>query len=177
MEFFDFAFWQNFVSNSLATLLGVVVGIPVALFIDRLVNQWQAKEEIRKQKERLQQRKSQLLQTIKETLQKNLALVEQMEKELTPEAVIFYNVDVQLLEGTSSLKYELIDNLELNRQLDSIRYELLHLHRKIELQLDIEFSTYKAMRNYIAKRTELVGAILAHLPRIKQEISSALSDM
>ena len=66
-----------------------------------------------------------------------------MERELNPEPVIFYNVDIQLLEGTCSLKYEIIDNLDLNRQLDSIRYELLHLHRKFELQLEIEFSAYK----------------------------------
>ncbi len=175
MEFFDFAFWQNFVSNSLATLAGVVVGIPVALLIDRLVSKWQAKEEFNRQKEAAQRRKIQLLQTLKDALQKNFALVEQIEKELSPEAVIFYNVDLQLLEGTSSLKYELIDNLELNQQLDSIRYELIHLHRKIELQLDIEFSSYKAMGNYMAKRRQLVGAITMHLPRIKKEISDALA--
>jgi len=75
MEFFDFVFWQNFVSNSLATLLGVVVGIPVALLIDRLVTQWQEKKEISKQKEALLQRKNQLLQMLKDALQKNLALV------------------------------------------------------------------------------------------------------
>jgi hypothetical protein len=177
MEFFDFAFWQNFVSNSFATLLGVILGIPVAFFLDRKINQRQEQQEIAKQQEILSQQKAQLLQTLKESLQKNLTLVEQMESELKPETVIFYNVDTQLLEGTSSLKYEIIDDLDLNRQLDSIRYELLHLHRKVELQLEIEFSAYKAMGNYTAKRKQLVETIIAHLPRIKEEIKNALAVM
>ena len=177
MVFFDFTFWQNFVSNSLATLLGVILGIPVAFLIDRWVTQWQEKKEIIKESETLQQRKAQLLQTLKDALQKNLDLVEQMERELKPETVIFYNVDTQLLEGTSSLKYEVIDNLDLNRQLDSIRYELIHLHRKVELQLEIEFSAYKAFGNYMERRKQLVEAITVHLPRIKQEIKNALSIM
>lgn len=33
MPFFDLSFWQDFLSNGLATLLGVIVGIPVALWI------------------------------------------------------------------------------------------------------------------------------------------------
>jgi len=98
-----------------------------------------------------------------------------MDCELKPEVVIFYNVDTQLLESTSSIKYEIIDDLNMNRQLDSIRYELLHLHRKIDLQLDIEYSAYKAMGNYMARRTQLIGAITAHFPRVKQEISDTLS--
>jgi hypothetical protein len=42
--FFDFSFWQNFVSNGLATLLGVIVGIPVALWIGRIEEELSGKE-------------------------------------------------------------------------------------------------------------------------------------
>jgi len=35
--FFDFSFWQNFASNGLATLLGVAIGIPIALWINNLL--------------------------------------------------------------------------------------------------------------------------------------------
>lgn len=105
MEFFDFAFWQNFASNSFATLLGVTLGIPVALLIDRLVNQWQEKEEFTKQKDALQQRKTQLLQTLKDNLHKNLALIEQMERELKPETVIFYSLPY-MNKGFNGLKVE-----------------------------------------------------------------------
>ena len=35
MNFFDFSFWQNFVSNALATFLGAIFGIPIALLLSR----------------------------------------------------------------------------------------------------------------------------------------------
>ncbi len=98
-----------------------------------------------------------------------------MEQELRPDVIIFYNVDMQLLESVSSIKYEMIEDLDLNRLLDSIRYELIHLHRKVELQLEIEYSAYKAMGNYMDRRSQLIGAITAHFPRIKQEITEALN--
>ncbi|MBW1796037.1 MAG: hypothetical protein JRJ38_16715 [Deltaproteobacteria bacterium] len=175
MEFFDTAFWKDFASNVLATLLGVAVGIPVALWIDRFVSRRRESKEIAERRNALTQRKNQFLQMLHEALRKNLALVEQMERELRPESVIFYNVDTQLLESTSSMKNETIEDLDLNRRLDSIRYELLHLHRKVELQLEIEYSPYKAMANYMDRRAQLVEAITAHFPRIKQEIREALA--
>jgi len=174
MTFFDFSFWQDFVSNSLATVLGVLVGIPVALCLNRFLTRRQESRETSKQQVLATQRRHQLLQILREALQKNRDLVLQMEQELRPKTLIFYNVDTQLLEATSSIKYEILDELELSRLLDSIRYELLHLHRKVELQLEIEYSAFKAMGNYGETRAGLVQAIRAHFPRIKDEISQAL---
>jgi len=174
MEFFDIIFWKDFVSNTLATLLGVAVGIPVALGIHRLVTRWRESKKVAVQRSSLAQRRSQFLQMLRESLEKNLALVKQMEREVRPESVIFYNVDTQLLEATSSIKYEITEDLDLNRRLDSIRYELLHLHRKVELQLEIEYSAYKAIRGYMERRAELIRAITVHFPRIKKEIRDAL---
>ncbi|MBI5954445.1 MAG: hypothetical protein HY865_22540 [Chloroflexi bacterium] len=37
MNFFDFSFWQGFVGNLLATVIGIAFGIPVGLFFDRIV--------------------------------------------------------------------------------------------------------------------------------------------
>ena len=37
MDFFNINFWQGFVGNLFATLIGVVVGIPVAFWINRRV--------------------------------------------------------------------------------------------------------------------------------------------
>lgn len=171
MNFFDFIFWQNFVSNSFATLIGIVIGIPVALLIDRLIKTKQEKEKIQEIKKARDQQKHQLLILIRDTLQKNFDLVNQIHDELKPEVVIFYNVDTLLLESISSIKYETIDDLDLNRRLDSIRYELLHLHRKIDLQLEIQYSAYRVMDNYPVVRSQIIRAVQDHLPRIIQEIS------
>ncbi len=51
--------------------------------------------------------------------------------------IIFYNADTALLDATTAIKYEIIEYLDLNRPIGSVRYELQHLHRKIELQLDL----------------------------------------
>ena len=48
MPFFDFAFWQDFVANGLATLLGVAVGIPIALWINNFLEQSSEKEHKQK---------------------------------------------------------------------------------------------------------------------------------
>ncbi len=48
MDFFDTSFWQNFVSNALATFVGAVVGIPIALWLNR--HQEKSSEKERKEK-------------------------------------------------------------------------------------------------------------------------------
>jgi hypothetical protein len=163
MHFFDFYFWQDFVSNSLATVLGIVLGIPAAFWIDRLL---QKKQETGNRIE--------LLQLMSDTLEKNHKLLIKIEEDLKPGYVFFYNVDTLLLDATSSLKYEILDNIKLNQLLDSVRYELLHLHRKVNLQIEISFSTFRAMDDYMETRAGLVHNILANVPEVKSEISKAL---
>ena len=177
MEFFTLGFWQDFVSNFIATLFGVVIGIPAALLINRLASKKQDEKETAYQREIFLQKQNQLLQMFMETLQKNLEIIDRVADELRPEKVLIYNVDTQLLESTSSVKYEIVENIELNRQLDSIRYELLYLHHKIDLQFGIEFSAYAAMSNYMGKRKELVGVIKGRLPTIRAKIMTPLSEI
>lgn len=162
-QFFDLSFWRNFVSDAGATLLAVVSGIPTALWIDRALRGRATNE-----------RRVQLLQLLREALEKNLALVAQMTREVEPGRVIFYNVDTSLLESSASVKYEVIGNLALNKLLDSIRYELQHLHRKVELQLEIQYSSFRAIGDYLQVRERLIDAIRGHFPRITQEIDQAL---
>lgn len=45
MYFFDFSFWQSFVSNALATIIEVVLGILGALWINGLVKSRTEKEK------------------------------------------------------------------------------------------------------------------------------------
>jgi hypothetical protein len=48
MSFFDFSFWQDFVSNLLATTIGVALGIPVAFWINKRVGDITEKEKRQK---------------------------------------------------------------------------------------------------------------------------------
>jgi len=174
MGFFDFSFWKDFASNGAATLLGVLAGIPIALAIDRWLHGRRQQEERRQSRLSAIARQRQLLELVRSALDKNKKLVEQMKAELLPQYVIFYNVDTVLLDGTSSLKYEVVEDLEFNRLLDSIRYELGHLHTKVDLQLQIEFSAFKAMQAYQERRETLVNAIRNHFPGIEREMDEAL---
>lgn len=48
MDFFDFSFWQSFVSNLFSTIIGVALGIPVAFWISRQVESVNEKEKRQK---------------------------------------------------------------------------------------------------------------------------------
>lgn len=70
MNFFDFSFWKDFVSNLSATLLGVALGIPIALWISRF-------QERRTEKER----KRNVLEKLKKELLENLKYLRMREDE------------------------------------------------------------------------------------------------
>ena len=61
MDFFDTSFWQNFVSNALATFLGAIIGIPIALGLSRHQEKISEKE-----------RKKKILELLREELMINL---------------------------------------------------------------------------------------------------------
>lgn len=163
-EFFTVDFWRSFTSETLATFLGAIFGIPAGLWLER----WRARAT-------LQERRRQLLVLLGEALEKNRGLVEQMQREVKPDRVIFYNVDITVFDATASLKFELISNPDLNTLLERIRYELQHLHRKVNLQLEITYSTFRAMGDYPQVRAEIIKAISAHIDPIKTSIDQALS--
>jgi hypothetical protein len=176
MNFFDIQFWQNVVSNSLATLIGVIAGIPAAFWLDRRIHQWQESNKLAAQKASLAERRNHFLRMLTETLKKNHVLLDQMEHEV-PKYTIFYNVDTQLLDSTATLKYEIIDDLDLNQRIDLLRYELTHLHRKVELQLEIAYSIFKVSgghEHYNQVRMRLVDAIIIHVRSIKQSLKELL---
>ena len=175
MYFFDLAFWKDFVSNGLSTLLGVLFGIPVALWLDRLISSRRHAQEMEQACLVSKARRLQFVDMLVETLSKNQQLVTQMKEQLTPGTVIFYNVDTLTLDATSSIKYDIIDDLKLNRLLDSVRFELSHLYRKVELQLEISYGSNSSRELYEAKRTQLIQAIHDHFPRIERELAEALA--
>jgi len=61
MEFFNIDFWRDFVSNGFATLLGVIIGIPIALWLSNFQNYKEEKE-----------RKKKILSLLKEELLVNI---------------------------------------------------------------------------------------------------------
>ncbi len=70
MNFFDFSFWQSFVSNLGATIIGVGLGIPVALLINRWVEDRTGKE-----------RRKKILKVILDELKENFVYLEMWKSE------------------------------------------------------------------------------------------------
>jgi|CXWL01.1.fsa_nt_gi uncharacterized membrane-anchored protein YhcB (DUF1043 family) len=155
LSFFSIAFWQGAVGNLFATVIGVIVGVPLALWVNSRSSSQQKNE-----------RKIQLIKLLIQTLEKNTNLIEQMQVELKPERVNFYNLDLSLLDSVSSLSFELIDDLKLCTDISNLSYELHHLQTKIELQLETVYSTAASMSNFMDNRIKLVNSIIEHLTNV-----------
>ena len=65
MDFFNSPFWQSFVSNLCATIIGVGLGIPVALFINGLI-----------EKKTRRERKNKILQVLLDETKENSVCLE-----------------------------------------------------------------------------------------------------
>lgn len=163
-QFFSLSFFQALVS----TLIGAFVGVFLAFSIDRHKSQRKMKKQ---QKE--------LLRLLRATLEKNKSRIKQLEGELTgyneretlsKKAVLkpTYTIDVLPLESTVSLQYELIDSINLKSHLDTVRYELAHLNRQLDM-----LAVTEDVENY----RELVGTIMALLQGVDEpSISKRLED-
>ena len=82
--FFDFSFWQGFVGNLLATIVGVGIGIPVAFWINKRVGATTEKEK-----------KSKILLSLSDELSENLRYLDiwpedihEMTKYINPDWIV-----------------------------------------------------------------------------------------
>ena len=91
-------------------------------------------------------RRTQLIEAIRNSIQFNINLVGQIKEWIEkPNGTPFFNVDVELLASTTSLKYELLNNIPLCTELDRLLFEFRHLSRKVDLLLGLEFNPSSRM--------------------------------
>jgi uncharacterized membrane protein YccC len=168
--FFNQSFWQNFVSTLVGTLIALVGAYGIYRVQER--RQQRATERAKLGRER------QILHLIKDAVEKNRKLVEQMQRDLQTMAVT-YNVDLVPLDWLITQADDFID-LALFRQTTSLRYELSHLHTQVKLQLAL--GTDPNLRHiaytptdgpetvaYPALWNNAVAVIQAHIPTILRE--------
>lgn len=122
--FFDLSFWQQVGSTLIGTFVAVVLGVPTGLAIDRLKTLKAEADE-----------KVALLEALKSTVKRNRGLIDQLEKEMKEQSlwIPFYSFDISILEQTAYRKFEVGFGRECCASLDHLRYELLHLNRKLDL--------------------------------------------
>lgn len=158
---------QEIVNNILGTFLGVLLGVPAGFALNYA---WGKRVDAK--------RRGQLWSAIKDSVDKNAYLVGQIEEWVgQPDGILFFNVDLPLLESTASLKYEVLDDIELCREIDHLHYELVHLSRKVDILLELEFnpSARKAIDHpkgsrYNILRPPLIESIKSHLPALTKTI-------
>jgi len=143
----------------LATLFGVLIGIPVALWIDR-------KTRARSQREKA----IAILSALKEEINHNASLLRQIQAELNPNFVIYYSMDLNTWRSTSLEEFfEGVTSREILRKIFRIYYEYEHMSRKIDAQFNMHYSVVRATNAYPQERQQIVGAILTHAIQLEKE--------
>lgn len=160
---------QEVIYDILGTFLGALLGIPAGIALNHA---WSKRVN--------KTRRKQLRSALRDTVDRNASLVGQIEGWINkPGGISFLNVDLTLLESTSTLKYEVLDDIELCKQIDDLRYELVHFSRKVDLVLDLEVDSSARLATsapagsmYNTLRPKLVEAINVRIKLVKKMITS-----
>jgi hypothetical protein len=149
---------EDILFNFLATLFGVLIGIPAALWIDR------------KTRESTQREKAEaVLSALKEEINHNVDLLKQIQEELKPDTMITCNLDMNTWRVTSLQEFEGIISHELLRKIFRIYYEFEHMSRKIDAQFNMHYSVVRATNVYLQEREKIVDSILSHASILEKE--------
>jgi len=158
---------QDFIVELVATICGVAIGIPVAFWIDR-------RSRLRSQREKA----ITILKSLKEEINHNLGLLRQMGKELKPNSVIFYNLDMNTWRTISLGEFIGVISEGIINRIFRLYYEYEHFSRKIDVQFNMHYSAMRAMGNiYMIERERIVNAILVLIPPWEKESEQLIEDI
>lgn len=109
--------------------LGSFLGFLLGLRADRMILRQSDAE-----------RRKQLRSGLKTSIDHNNTLLGELSQWVeSPGGTPHFNMDVTLLEATSVLKYELLNDVKLCEDIDRLRYELIHLSRKVDTLFNLRF--------------------------------------
>jgi hypothetical protein len=128
-SFFDKALWQQLA----ATFFGVVAAVPAGLWLNRLA---QRREE-RERKAQSAERQAQLIHALHETLVVNQHYLQAFLDD--NDAVLLDGVDLTVLEATASLKYEILGDIGLARDIDKLRASLAEIGEGIKMMVRAQY--------------------------------------
>lgn len=148
-------FWLNFASNSLATILGLIIGIPVAFWVERGL-----------EKRRIQGQFKQAQARINDLLSRTLVQVTNAELRLKP----LQNDDENIY-----LVYSFFGEVDL---IESLHRELTNLEADWDLLLsiDIVISDFKALNSLLSVNREIFAIKMSGRISTMKEFSKKLDD-
>lgn len=158
----------DFIRSLVTTFLGAFFAILVA------VGGWWL-SGMSKRKESTT-RRIRLAQALMTSVEFNLGIAKEA-TELSDKAFLTTNVDRSVLEGTLSLKYEIMNDINLNRDIDEFGHRISLLHKFIETSFEMEHSgSFVALRGTGGLRDRIAtmirdgGASAIQLEKDKQII-------
>lgn len=148
-------FWLNFASNSLATILGLIIGIPIAFWIERTF-----------EKRRNQTQLNQTLEKIDDLLGRMLIQITNAELKLR-------SLDDN--NENKYLGYSFFTEIDL---IESLHRELTKLEADWDLLLsvDIVISDFKSLNNLLAISWEIFSLTMSNKISTKNDNSKKLDD-
>jgi hypothetical protein len=148
-------FWLNFASNSLATILGLMVGIPVGFWVER-----------RLEKRRNQEQYTQVQARINDLLSRALVQITNAELRLKP----LHNDD-----ENKYLVYAFFGEVDL---IESLHRELTNLEADWDLLLaiDIVISDFKALNSLLGVNREMFAIKMSGRVSTMKEFSKKFDD-
>jgi hypothetical protein len=148
-------FWLNFASNSLATILGLIIGIPMAFWIER-----------RLEKRRSEQQSKQTQQKIEDLLGRTLVQVTNAELRL------------KLLQNDEEGKYLVYSFFPEIDVTESLHKELTNLEADWDLLLsiDIVISDFKSINSLSSINREIFSIKMSGRVSTLRDFSKKLDD-
>jgi len=144
-------FNDDFFRSLITTFFGAGLAILTAFGLWWLSGWERRKEEAR--------RRSRLAQALGENLEANLEIAKSA-SEIEDDAFLTVNIDLSLLEATRSLKYEVMGDIDLSRDIDEVGYQFSSLHRLIDVRFEMEYSgSTLSLSNIGRLRTNLNSVI------------------
>ncbi len=169
-------FRDLFLGNLLATIMGVVIGVPVALELTRRQQRAEDKAIAEERERRATERSTRYLKMIQFSMLTNTSFLQNVAANLRPGSVIYPNLDIEQLEATASLKYEIIDDLRLNGQLDVVRFNLRFIRRLLDLSLDFSYSHDRFALEpdvFLEEHKRIVDRVQREIPKALENINGA----
>ena len=164
--------WTLFFTGLATIVIGVGLGIPFGLWLNRRTEKLQHRQE----EERARQRALSLLKALQEEVRHDLDLLNQLAGELKNSKVPFYSLDTDMWEFVGGQVAEVISSDVILSPISRLYFEFDHLKRKIDALFRLYADPLMISSDVWADRyTTLSGSILAQLPPTKQLCENVLA--
>ena len=157
--------WTLFLPELVATVIGVGLGIPLGLWLNRRAGKLQRQQE----EARTKQRGLWLLKALQEEVEHNQELLSQLEGELKKGEVPLYSLDTDMWEFVGGQVAESISSEKILTRASRLYFEFDHMKRKIDALFQLFANPMMGASSLWKQRfTALSGSMLAHLPPTKK---------